>query len=575
MLRELRVANLALVDDLAISFDSGLTMLTGETGAGKSLIAGALNLLAGGKGDRRLIREGEELAIVEGVFDLAERPEDLAAFSDAGLRIGTDGLLVMRRELKREGRGRVLINGLVSSLSIFERLGPRLLSIQSQDQQRVLARSSYAGRFLDRALRLEVELDLMTAVVSRFKNLEKEISARTAEQEFANQQLEMWEFQWRELDDAGLSLEEDASLREQLAFGRNLRSLQDGTAAGLQDLCDGDGNARLLLARTLKALQPLASGSDRLENILELLRDAENLVTEAGIDLQRFSDTVNIEPGQLDQLESRQHLYSQLQRKFSRGVEGLLELQATLHQRIERQRNAVSDIEDLRAELELVRGEMTEAAQSLRSKRRAGAPKLALKGEKLIRPLALPELGLEFRLEANLGDDGEIELDGQRCSITDRGADKVFLMARTNRGEAWNSVAEVASGGEKSRIFLGLSVLESEGGPTALQLFDEIDAGLGMDNAVPVARLLQTLSRRGQVLCITHLPTVAALGDGHLRVHKSVSQGRTTVSVETLADSRRVEELARLLGGDSGSGVNREAQVAYARQLLSEGAASA
>ncbi len=575
MLRQLRVANLALVDDLVIEFDFGLTMLTGETGAGKSLIAGALNLLAGGKGDRRLIREGEDLAIVEGVFDLADRPRDLAAFADAGLRIGSDGLLVMRRELKREGRGRVLINGLISSLSIFERLGPRLLSIQSQDQQRILARASFAGLFLDRALPLAADLEHMSVLVTRFKEIQKDISDRSAEQLFADQQLEMWEFQWRELHDAGLSLEEDASLRDQLSFGRNLRSLQEGTASGLLDLCDGDGNARLLLARTLKSLEPLADGSERLENILNLIRDAENLVTEAGMDLQRFSDTVNIEPKELDQLESRQHLYSQLQRKFSRGVEGLLDLQETLHQRISRQRNAVSDIEDLRNELETVRQQMSLAAESLRKQRRSGAPALAQKAEELIRPLALPELGLEFRLEPDTSDDGDIVLDGQKCRVTERGADRIVLVARTNRGEAWNSVAEVASGGEKSRIFLGLSVLESEQGLSPLQLFDEIDAGLGMDNAVPVARLLHRLSRRGQVLCITHLPTVAALGESHLRVHKAVSQGRTTVSVEPLKGTRRVDELARLLGGDSGTGENRDAQVAYARQLLAEGAASA
>lgn len=575
MLRQLRVANLALVDDLVISFEGGLTMLTGETGAGKSLIAGALNLLAGGKGDKRLIREGEDLAIVEGVFDLADRSEDLKAFADAGLRIGSDGLLVMRRELKREGRGRVLINGLISSLSIFERLGPRLLSIQSQDQQRILARPSFAGQFLDRSTHLESELERMSASFFQYRALQKKIADRTAEQDFADQQLEMWEFQWRELHDAGLSLEEDASLREQLAFGRNLRSLQEATASGLQDLCDGEGNARLFLARTLKALEPLAGGSDRLSNILLLIKDAENLITEAGIDLQRFSDTVSIEPGQLDQLESRQHLYSQLQRKFSRGVEGLLELQETLFQRIERQRNAVSDIEDLKAELQIILTEVTQAAADLRLKRAKGAPKLAQKAEKLIRPLALPELGLEFRLEADTNAEGEIELEGQWCRVTESGADKVTLMARTNTGEAWNSVGAVASGGEKSRIFLGLSVMEAESGFIPLQLFDEIDAGLGMDNAVPVARLLHRLSRRGQILCITHLPTVAALGESHLRVHKAVSQGRTTVSVEPLEGAARVQELARLLGGESGAGENRDAQVAYARQLLAEGAASA
>ncbi len=575
MLRELRVVSLALVDDMVIGLDGGLTMLTGETGAGKSLIAGALNLLAGGKGDKRLIREGEDIAIVEGVFDLSERPDDLAVFADAGLRMGSDGLLVLRRELKREGRGRVLINGLISSLSIFERLGPRLLSIQSQDQQRLLARPAFAGHFLDRSLRLGTELKRMSKAAFRFKRLKQELVDRRTEQGFADQQLEMWEFQWRELHEAGLSLEEEVSLREQLAFGRNLRGLLEGTASGLQDLCDGESNARLLLARAGGSLEPLAESSERLRSILKLITDAENLVNEAGVDLQRFSNTVNIEPGQLDVLEARQHVYSQLQRKFSRNVDGLLALEASLAERIDRQRSAGTDLEELQVELEKARQEMAAAAEDLRLKRRAGAPSLALQAEELIRPLALPELGLEFRVEPDSSAGGEIELDGEVCRVSELGADRVGLLARTNRGEGWNPVGEVASGGEKSRIFLGLSVLEAESGLTPLQLFDEIDAGLGMDNAVPVARLLHRLSRRGQILCITHLPTVAAMGGAHLRVHKAVHRGRTTVSVEVLEGPRRVEELARLLGGEKGSGENREAQMAYARQLLIEGAASA
>ncbi len=575
MLRELRVANLALVDDLVIGFSEGMTILTGETGAGKSLIAGALNLLAGGKGDKRLIREGEELAIVEGVFDLSDRPRELAAFADAGLRIGSDGLLVMRRELKREGRGRVLINGLISSLSIFERLGPGLLSVQSQDQQRMLSRPSFAGHFLDQALELDAELESMAGWVTRYREVQRELDERTLEQDFAHQQLEMWEFQYRELHDANLSVQDEANVREKLNFGRNVRSLLEGSETGLLDLCDGETNARLLLARTLKNLEPLAAGSPRLESILDLIRDAENLITEAGIDLQRFSDTVNIEPAELDILESRQHLYSQLQRKFSRDVEGLIELEKSLKQRIDRQRNAVSDMDDLRAELDEISNRMAAAALVLRGRRQAGAAALANRAEELIQPLALPELKLEFSIEPDLSPSGGVDIAGSKCHINERGADRIVLMARTNRGESWNSVGAVASGGEKSRIFLGLSVLGAENSVAPLQLFDEIDAGLGMDNAIPVARLLRRLSRRGQVLCITHLATVAALGHSHLRVHKSIEEGRTTVSVETLAGSRRVDELARLLGGESNLGDSRDAQVAYAKQLLSQGEASA
>lgn len=570
MLRELRVANLALVEDLAISFGPGLTMVTGETGAGKSLIAGALGLLAGGKGDRALIREGADLAVVEGVFDLADRPGVLQAFADAGWRVGADGLLVMRRELKREGRGRVLINGLLSSLTIFERLGPLLLSIQSQDHQRLLMRSDFARDFLDRFLELDAEKARMAEAVNHFKDLEKNLADRLAEETFARQQLELWEFQQREIADAGLDVEEEAGLAEQLSFGRNLRSLLEGLQSGYQDLLDGETNAYQLLARTLKALEPLAEKSPRLADILALVRDAEALVAEAASDLQRFGDSLEVDPVRLDELEGRHHAYTLLQRKYGRGVVELLELEAQLKDRIHRQKQATSDIEQLREDLEMARGEMAEAALDIRRKRVLGAPDVALAAQRRIRPLGLPELGVEFRIEPRREGGGEAIVGKDRCRIGARGADEVHLLVRTNRGESWNPVRDVASGGEKSRIFLGLTVLEVGKRVQPLQLFDEIDAGLGMDNAVPVARLLAELSQGGQVLCITHLPTVAAQGESHLQVAKSIAEGRTRVSVRRLEGEERVDELVRLLGGGAGSGGERDTQRAYARQLLSE-----
>ncbi len=571
MLRELRVTNLALVDDLVIEFSRGLTMLTGETGAGKSLIAGSLNLLAGGKGDKSLIRQGEDLAVVEGVFDLGDRPEDRSAFAEAGLRVGSDGLLIMRRELKREGRGRVLINGLLSSLAIFERLGPRLLSIQSQDQQRLLGQSSFARDFLDSAIGLDEELEALRRNLGQFKDLQRELLDRTTEQNFADQQLEMWEFQWRELNEAQLSLEEEEDLKEKLALGRNMRGLMDSATSSIEELVQGDNNARVLLARSIASLEPLTGTSRKLNDLVSLLKDAEALVTEAGSDLERFTDSVNIDPARLDEWEQRQHLYSQLQRKFGRDVEALIILQASLKERIERQKNSQTDISQLKEDLENSRLKMAEAALILRRKRIDSSRVWSLKAEEIIRPLALPELGLEFEVQPLLDPDGDVELEGQTCRISEFGCDRIILKGRTNRGEAWNPVAEVASGGEKSRIFLGLSVLSAGEEVSPLQLYDEIDAGLGMDNAVPVARLLRQLARQGQVLCITHLPTVASMGESHMKVEKSIDEGRTSVTVNPLLGQARVDELARLLGGQQGAGENRDPQVAYARQLLAEG----
>jgi DNA repair protein RecN (Recombination protein N) len=285
MLLELRVGNLALVDDLVLRFEAGLTILTGETGAGKSLIAGALSLLTGGKADREAIRQGEEMAHVEGVFDLADRPDLDPVVHTLGVRLAEDRILVLRREMRREGRGRVLINGMVSSLALLEQIGPLLLSVQSQDQQRLLGQSTFAGDFLDGALKLQASRDLVAGNLQRFNALAEKLAARTREEEFARQQLEMWEYQLQELEEAGLDPEEESALTEKIALGRNSRALLEGAGKALETLADGEISARQLLNAAAAALEPAARSSSRLEAVLEMIREAETAAAEAGSDL--------------------------------------------------------------------------------------------------------------------------------------------------------------------------------------------------------------------------------------------------------------------------------------------------
>ena len=572
MLRELRVGNLALVDDLVLGFESGLTMLTGETGAGKSLIAGALSLLTGAKADRQLIREGEDLAFVEGVFDLSGLDETCTFAAGLGIRIGSDGMLVLRRELRREGRGRVLINGLVSSLPLLEQLGGELLSIQSQDQQRLLSQPTFPGEFLDAVLENEAERERVAVALDLFQDLESKYEHRLREEEFASQQLDMWRYQYQELDQAGLDPDEEETLAERLALGRNARALMEAAGLARDGLSEGPVNARQLLGSAEGVLNPLAGASPRLQSILELIKDAEAAVSEATSGLERFLDGVDADPAQLDEWEARKSLYEDLRRKYDRTCEGLMELRDALAERISRQQEAASDLDNLALSRDEARIELVAAVEELRKNRRQGAAKVAARAVETIRPLALPELELEFGIHPDLDSGSAILVEKQACRITRRGADRIQLMARTNRGEGLGEVGRIASGGEKSRIFLGLSVLQRGNVRQSLQLFDEIDAGLGMDNAVPVAELLGRLAEKGQVVCITHLPTVAARGEHHLKVEKSVFAGRTVLQVVPVPGEARVEEIARLLGGDkSRKEGGADQQVAYARQLLGHG----
>lgn len=572
MLQELRVGNLALVEDLNLPLGGGLTMLTGETGAGKSLVAGALSLLTGVKADRGLIREGEELAWVEGVFDLGDRPQTISRLGAQGVRLGPDSILVLRRELRREGRGRVMINGLVSSLALLEQIGGALLSIQSQDQQRQLSRPAFALEFLDDALELTDDLAHLNETRDQFRQLEAELQHRRQEADFARQQLEMWQYQHRELTGMGLDLQEEDQLAEHLAFARNARALLEASGTALANLTEGEVNARLLLGGAESSLASVAASSQRIAAVLAQIQEAEATISEAATELERFLDAAEVDPARLDEMEERKAQYEDLRRKYDRDVPGLMEMQEILGERISRQKDAAADIVELEQAVTKAQQALGSAALKLRNKRVAGASGVAARACELIRPLALPEISLEFEITPRLVAGDGVEVDGRSCEVTGNGADEIRLRVRTNRGEQAGEVGQIASGGEKSRIFLGLSVLAGRAAEQPLLLFDEIDAGLGMDNAIPVAGLLADLAGSGQVLCITHLATVAARGQSHLKAAKAIVGDRTVLTVSSLTAAQRLEEIARLLGGDKASAADAAgSRLAYAKQLLARG----
>ncbi|MFH1843341.1 MAG: AAA family ATPase, partial [bacterium] len=567
MLVELRVGNLALVDEVIIPFSSGLTLLTGETGAGKSLIAGALSLLCGAKSTTDFIRRGEEIAFIEGLFDLSGAPEQRATIQALGIRIGTDGILVLRREIRREGRNRVLINGLVSSLALLEQIGPVLLAVQSQDQTRELNDPGFARKLLDNLLNNEETLTAYQTSRQQYHELAAALAQRRQETALAREQMDMWRYQHGELQVAALRVGEEAELAEKLTLKRHASTLHESAAAALQHLADGDYPARERLGECLSALRPTCDKSTCLEGIWQDLQSAEETLAEATLDLNRFLDELDLDAAGLDELESRLALYTELQRKYQCDTSGLCSRLELLAERLERQESASDDLARMEDELADKGLQLAGIAGQLHERRRHGAGKVAQQSLAAIRPLALPDLELEFRVSLCPDPAGPITIDRTTCRDLTDGADRVDLFIRTNPGEQMGKVSEIASGGERSRIYLGLILQQQQGPEVPLLLFDEIDAGLGMDAAIPVARVLRELANRGQVMVITHLPTMAVHGQTHLRVQKKVRDGRTKLTVRQLSASDRVEEVARLLGGEGWGEGDRGAQHSYAMDL--------
>ncbi len=569
MLVSLRISQFGLVDDLVLAVGPGLTMLTGETGAGKSMIAGALSVLAGAPVPKDLVRDGEDEAYVEGVFDLVERPRTLARLREAGVMPGADGVLVIRRELRRAGRNRVLINGILSSLQVLDQVGPWLITVQSQDQQRELERAGHARDLLDELGGGLAQRTAVRTAWSAWQQAAAELAERRRDVASGREQLALWSYQRDELAAAGLREGEEAEIAESLAVARHAAELQAAAAAALEAVTDEDRGAVARLSRAAHELERQSGRSSRLAGALENLHAAMDLAGESARTLERFLDGFDAGPEDLEELERRAQLYHDLQRKYRCDVAELTDLLVRLRDRVARQEAADDDLAGLEHVLETAVLSLTSACSELRRLRREAAPGLARAAEDLIRPLALPDLALEFRVTPRLDPEGQLPIDGAACRLQTDGADDVDLFVRTNPGEKAAPVAAIASGGEKSRIHLGLTVLRRRDEEPPLLLFDEIDAGLGMDNALPVAGLLRRLSAGAQVLCITHLPTMAVHGVTHWQARKCLVGGRTLLEVACLDPAHRVDEIARLLGGAGVKG-GAETQRSYARDLLRE-----
>jgi DNA repair protein RecN (Recombination protein N) len=571
MLQELRIGGLVLADEVVISLGTGLTVITGETGAGKSLIAGAFSLLCGGRADKDLVREGETTAYVEGVFDLAEAPAQRSFLARCGIRVGSDAVLVLRRELRRQGRSRVLINGLLSSLPLLARVGPRLLAIQSQDQQHQLADPAYARDLLDAALGLQELRVAARRAWEAYRQAEDGLAAFREESRLAREQLDLWRHQHEELTAADLRPGEEQELVERLQVARHASALREAAAATQALLEEGPAPLREQLARSLGLLQAGASRSRELSGVRDSLAAAQEAVADAARALSGFLDRIEFDGRQLAELEERHALYQDLQRKYRRDTAGLCELRDLLASRLERYEDGDASEKERRDALAVAREHLGQVARELHERRVAGAGPVSTAALDRIRPMALAALELELRVTPREDPDGPILIDGRPCRAGPDGAGQVDLLVRTNPGERMGPVAAVASGGERSRIHLGLSLLAAPSADPPLRLFDEMDAGLGMDAAIPVAEVLRDLSAQAQVVVISHLPTVAVRGDAHLAVGKQVHGGRTLMTVRGLAGEARVAEVARLLGG-AGWGTDARAQQAYAEELLAAGA---
>lgn len=555
MLRSLRIRNLALVEELEWDLAAGFTAVTGETGAGKSVILGALKFLLGERADRGAVRSGAPSAGIEAVFFLGETGEIDSLLEESGVDPCQDGELILKRTIAAEGAGRQFINGSPCNLSVLKELGTRLVDLHGpHDHQSLFSRREQTlllDRFSEALPEREAYLTRRSEVSAARRELEELESVSGGEDRIAQLQLEI-----DEINSANLSEGEEESLNTRYKAASNSRRLIELSAAAIARLENEEHGAVASIAEAARLVKELGRLDDRATTYLESMdRISEGFDSLVG-DLRDYAETIELDAGELRQLEDRINLIAMLRRKYGPALHDVIARGKESARQLER----LAGMTELRAsairKLEKATGEMLKAAASLSAKRRNGSGVLSKRIVAELTDLGFKQAGFEISLETQ----GEAGPDGAEVAE--------FLFA-PNPGESVQPLRSIASSGEISRVMLALKTALAEQDRIPLLVFDEIDANVGGEIATRVAAKMAELGSGHQVLCITHLPQVAAAASSQFMVIKEVKDGRTGTSLSSIAGDERVAEIARMLGGVTDSAK------AHATTLLQVGAASA
>ena len=550
MLIELRVRDYAVIDDLSLELGPGLSVLSGETGAGKSIIVGALSLLLGERASSDSVRVGAERARVEAVFDVSERLELLSRLAELGQE-AEDGLLILRREVAAEGRNRAWMNGSPTTARVVGELGRALLDLHGQHEHQTLLRREAQRNILDAFGDAEGDAADVVEAFETLTGLETRLSELRERRRELESRADFLRFQLAEIEEGRVEVGEDAALEDE---GRRLEHseelLREATSIHAE-LYGGDGAVTDRLSQLLGSLSRLKEWDSSLDGAHDALEEAYHALAEVGRELGDYAGNVRHDPGRLEEVRERLDLILRLKRKYGPELTDVVETGGRLSAELDELEGSGWDQEALQRHVDEARTELTDAAERLTGKRQEAARRLETEVEALLPDLGLPGATFQVLLEA-------------LPTVGNRGAERVEFLVSVNAGFAPMPLGRVASGGELSRVMLALKAILARVDQVPTLIFDEIDAGIGGQVATLVAAKLQEVARYHQVFVITHLPQLASRARSHLLVEKTEGDGLVATSVDKLEGEARVREIARMLGGDPESETSRD----HARELL-------
>lgn len=568
MLVSLHVRNFVLIEDCRIEFHPGLNVLTGETGAGKSILAGALSLLVGERGSPESARNPDHDAVIEAEFALdpaSPHTREIHALLEAAGIPWEDEVLLVKRILAPGGRSRIFINNTSCLVKNLKELGERLMDLHGQhEHQSLLHKSSYRP-LLDRFGGYQNILDAYRAAYAEWQDIRRRLQILETNERERRRREDMLRYQVEEIEKAGLAEGEDEKIAERLQVIQHAGRLSEWCAEAVRWLTGGDESPALLdtLDRVESLLVNLESMDRHAAPILEMWQPAAITLREAARELQTYALSLEFDPGELDELQQRHFQIKTLKNKYGATVREILQYGETCRAELVRMENLDEEREALQKQEDALRGEVARWGRELHAKRSQHAQTTALRIREELQSLGMEQAEFEIQTAYRFGPGGLDIGEAQPVIFGPDGGDEVDFLISTIPGRPPRPLREVASGGEISRIMLAIKCVFGKADAVPFMLFDEIDVGVGGRTADAVGERLARLAREKQVLCITHLPQIASRAQRNLRVDKKEVNGRLLSTVEVLKGKAREAELARMLGGEDPAASKK-----FARELL-------
>jgi DNA repair protein RecN (Recombination protein N) len=562
MIKEIRIRNFAIIENLAVSFEKGLNVLTGETGAGKSIIIDALNLLLGGRADTDSIRSGETTASVEGVFEVID-PLTIDLIRESGIEM-EEGELLVKRQVSNSGKNRCLLNDSPVTVSTLAKIGDRLVDLHGQHDHQTLLHPEVHVDLVDLYGKSKGLRDEFAQNFSEYQTQTKKLLSMKMDEQERIQKEEFLSFQLAEIDEAKLSKEEEAEIKAESHKLKHAEKIRAGLEKSQSLLTDNQGSIIENLGQVLKELESAQGIDPSLNETVERSRSAYYELEELVESLRSYDRSLEFNPSRLEEIEDRLAEINGLKRKYGNDIQEILNRRNQIAEELQQLASNEENMKVLEEELRQKEKTLSELAIRLAEKRETTAKNLTNSIEKELKELSMGNVQFGVRFDYPASPEGFILFRKEKMKPTPTGLGTLEFLFSPNPGEELRPLAKIASGGELSRVMLALKSILNDQDTVPVMIFDEVDTGIGGGVAEKVGIKLKKVASAKQVFCITHLPQIAGMASSHFRIEKQVKGKRTRSSIRQLEHEERVEELARMSSGETIT----DASLEHAREML-------